>query len=190
MLDLITTLRSMTAAGRDQYTVGGVTYWSDEQLQAALDSTRRYAHLHLVAIPTRGAGQNVYQQYALPDGVKWVENIGTGSLTRLMDAGGNIVPSNLYSINYYAGLVSFSADTGGIDYYLDASVYDCHHAAANVWQQKAGHYANRVDFKTDNHDIKASQEAAAARNMAAHYRELSDTLSGIRVSRLTRIDER
>ena len=41
MAELIADLRALTDAGTSDYTVGGVSYWSDQQLQDALDGRRQ-----------------------------------------------------------------------------------------------------------------------------------------------------
>ena len=40
MAELITDLRALTDASTSDYTAGGVTFWSDQQLQDILDGRR------------------------------------------------------------------------------------------------------------------------------------------------------
>jgi hypothetical protein len=57
-------------------------------------------------------------------------------------------------------------------------------AAAEVWDTKAGLYESAVDWSSDNHSVKRSQQVTNARKMAMKMR----TLAGPMVSRRVRTD--
>ena len=100
-------------------------------------------------------------------------------------AGGSVSAAN-YSVNYQAKKVTFSADTQGSALYLDARSYNVNAAAADIWRQKASIAAVNVDWKSDNHQVSASQEAANCLRMADYY----DQQAGSRYGRFVRADER
>lgn len=170
MTTVIETLRSWTEAGSADYSIAGVTYWNDEQLQAVLDRCRtdaRRTPLQLVS-DVNEANVSIYQDYYF-DGGHWEEATGGTAVWVVEDSLGANVGTASYAVNYQAGHIRFTSDTGGSAYYLSGRSYDLHRAAAEVWRRKAAHVAGRVDWKSDNHDIKASQLQKQYLAMAVSY---------------------
>lgn len=158
MASLITRLRGMCAADIDEYTVVNVTYWSDDQLQDALDDQRcdRLREPLTVQPETVSGGSVVYHDYYFQRAN--VEEATSGSTAwRLEDSTGADISTASYSVNYRAQQIRFTADTRGTAYSLTYREFDLERAAAEVWEQKAGHAFDRYDLKTDNHDMKRSQ---------------------------------
>lgn len=185
MANLITELRRRTMAGTADVTLGTVTYWSDNQLQDVLDTYREtLRQITLSAIPTRVGTSYSYTEYPIPSQLEWVEENATDSGWQLVDSAGGSAPS--YTVNYKAHMITFAADTANLNYYLDCRAYDLNQAAGDVWESKASFVAGNVDWKSDNHDIKASQEYAHCMKQAQTWRGKS----GLLVAKMVRTDEK
>jgi hypothetical protein len=169
MTELIAELRTMCEAGTADYSVGTVTYWSDDQLQAILD---RLFHFHnfegLIPVPQYGIGTTYYYDFYANG--EWWEGSATirGYTSGTSGAMGTINPAN-YSFDNVNGIVSFTNPQGTLGFTITGNTFDMNKAAAEVWRKKAGHYAAAYDFSTDNHSLKRSQLMAQAQEMARFY---------------------
>jgi hypothetical protein len=168
MADLISILRAMTNCGATDYTVNGVSYWTDAQLQVVLD---RYKHevyqRQLQPISENVAGVLSTTKYKIGD-----TNIeSTGSLT-LYDNTYTAVTTG-FTVDYAQGLVTFTANTNGARYFVSYRTYDLHAAAADVWYQKAAHASEMIDFSTDGHSIKRAHVATMCMKMAQKYEAMA-----------------
>ena len=170
MTDLITSLRGMTNAGTADYTVGATTYWSDDQLQAALDAHRMdFYQADLAQITAMESGAVVWKTYRSP-----YRNLEGGTVNfTVIDGLGNVAGTADYSADYPNGIITFSANQAGKIWYLTARAYDIYAAAADVWRMKAAHASAEFDFTTDNHSIKGSQLSAQCLKMADYYERQS-----------------
>lgn len=168
MSDLILKLRQYTNAGTADYTLGSVTFWSDDQLQDELDKTRSKVNFQpMQAVPVYGVGGSVTYTEYLTGLHNWekspiVQNEGGTTLTAGTAAG-------QYSFDDNIGIVTFVDNTDGHTRYITGNVYNVESAASKVWEQKAAYYANQFDFSTDNHSIKRSQIAMQCEKMAKLY---------------------
>ena len=185
MIPLIQRLRELTATSANQETVGGITYWSDDQLQDILDDySHNYVHIPLKSRPTVG-NDNIltYRDYL------WDVDLGTW-LERSDTVGALIVQNNLgyetvgWTIDYKQRKITFPADTGGRTYYLTARSFDMDRAAAEVWLRRAGFLVDNVDWSTDNHSVKDSQ--AYQHYMSRYKHFMSQT--GLVFSTIKRVD--
>ena len=183
-------LRGLVAAGATDYAVGGVDYWSDDQLQQALDQSRRDVfRLPVAPIPVYEGAVLVYKRYKLAH--SWVEGVASGAgAWNVVNSAGAVVSGDDYTLDAQAGEVTFDADTAGVIYLFDYRAYDLNGAAALVWEMKAAHFAGDYDVKTDNHDLKRSQRVKQAQDMARLYRSraVSAAATGSRVVRMRRDD--
>ncbi len=171
MSSLIAALRGHAAAGPEDYTSGGLTYWTDEQLQSALDRRRTDLRFYpLEALPDYAGGSVSYTEYRLP--YAYLEQAPS-----VLDAAGNAYGTAAYTIDYDRAVVVFAANTAGAAVYLTGHVYDLYRAAADVWRQKAAYYAAAYDVSTDNHSLHRSQLQAQARAMAAQYEQMAGPLA-------------
>ena len=173
MSDLIAQVRGYANAGTADFTLGTVVYWSDDHIQRSLDKYRRDLYqVELEQWPTLGtAGDYTYLEYRAPYG-----NLESGTAVfNLQQTNGGTAPA--YTADYATGVITFTADTEGLDYILTARTYDLEAAAADVWRGKAANSAQYFDFKTDNHDIKKSQFHAHCMEMAAFFSQQSITQS-------------
>lgn len=169
MSELVSTLRGMTNAGTADYSIAGVSYWSDEEMERALDRHRVNVFREEL-YPREGyvAGGSIeYTEYLSRFG-----NLeqGTAALY-IQDSVGSAIGTADYSVDYALGVVTFTADQAGSARYLQARSYNLNAAAADVWRMKAGHAASKFDFSTDGHTINRSQMQKMAMDMVRFYEE-------------------
>lgn len=185
MQALIDTVRGYANAAPDEWEVSSdtslVTYWSDDEVQRVLDR-HKVEHIHeLMSVePTYSAGAVVYVQYRL--GVTDVES-GT-AVFKIEDVSGTV---SGYAVDYARGVVTFTSDQSGKSFWWSGFSYDLNAAAADIWRMKASHVAELVDFSTDGHSIKRSQQARAYLDMAGYYQNRSAS-EGIVTARIVRDD--
>lgn len=172
----IAQLRAMCAVGTSEYTVNGVSFWSDEQLQDALDQNRRDVYLERIA-PQKSYDDTgvIYRVYPL--GYGWVEGTTTTEAWNLRETDGDAVTAD-YTLDVRNGIVTFDADTTGKIYLVDFRAYDLNGAAALVWTRIGAHAAARFDVSTPDHSLKLSQVKKHAMEMAAYFRSLSVWAAG------------
>ena len=185
MQTLIDTVRGFANADPDEWTVSTdssiVTYWSDDEIQRVLDRHKQeYIHELMDAQPTYESGSSVYKRYLL--GVANVES-GT-AVFKVEDVSGTV---SGYTADYTRGIVTFSTDQSGKSFYWSGFAYDLYAAAADIWRMKASHVAGLVDFSTDGHSIKRSQQAQQYLNMSQYYQSRSAS-EGVQTSRIVRND--
>ena len=185
MQTLIDTVRGYANAAPDEWEVTSdssiVTYWDDEEIQRVLDRHKReYIHALLDAQPTYESGSSVFKQYLLGTG-----NVESGTAVfKVEDTAGTV---SGYSVDYARGIVTFSTDQSGKSYWWTGFAYDLDAAAADIWRMKASHVAGLVDFSTDGHSVKRSQQAQAYLNMAGYYQQRSTT-EGVTTAKIVRDD--
>lgn len=163
LANLITTLRGMADAGTADYTSGGATYWTDDQLEDILDRHETIVNYQsMTARGTQGAGTVSYTEYWT--GYRHWEDGAT-----IQDASGATMGTADYSFDANRGRVTFAANTLGAARFVTGTVYDLNLAAAEVWRKKAAYYTKAYDVSTDNHSLKRSQLAAQCLQMARAY---------------------
>ena len=185
MQTLIDTVRGYANAAPDEWTISTDTslieYWSDEEIQRVLDRHKReYIHELMDAQPTYESGTTVFKQYLLG-----ATNVEGGTVVfRVEDTAGTV---SGYTVDYTRGIVTFSTDQSGKAFYWSGFAYDLDAAAADIWRMKASHVAGLVDFSTDGHSIKRSQQAQQYLNMSQYYQSRSAS-EGVQTSRIVRND--
>lgn len=183
MSDLITQLRGMANAGTAEYVVDAQTFWSDDHLQNILDENRNeHFRLPLVPIQTYLGGTVVYLDYF--SDIEHLEQTTGGTAIFIVEtSAGSVVPSSGYTPDYRTGQLSFAADTGGSPYYLTAREYDLNRSAAQVFRQKASHYAGQVTFATDNHRVELGTLYKHCLEMADYYEQRSQSTQVVQLYR-------
>lgn len=171
MGDLINDLRLMTDTGPDDYTVAGVPYWQDAQIQRILD--RHRTDIKWIEMEAQEEGDGTYMDYAIGYGNLEATTGGT-AIFFIQDITGATISSDQYSVDYSRGVVTFGADTAGVSYWVTARSYDLPGAAAEVWRMKQGHYATAVDFSTKVHNISRSQLFDHAQERAEYYEAMGN----------------
>jgi hypothetical protein len=174
MHNLIQRVRVLGAAGTADFSIGGITYWSDDEIQNRLDQHSRKVVREQMALEAewRGNGSAVWFDYFWQ--LKDVEESGSGTvLWSVQDSAGSVIPRGDYEVNYQQRKVTFDADTGGTVRLLTYTAYDIYAAAADIWDEKASYVASAYDVKSDNHDLKRSQLRAAYQKQAETLRKRS-----------------
>jgi hypothetical protein len=167
MSELIEVLRGMGNAGTADFTVGTITYWSDEQLQRILDANRLNVYQEPI-YPAENFQGTSYEYQSQWD--NYEQTSGGTAIFYLEDGTGNKVASAQYTVDYLNGHITFTADTAGALYYLTGRSYDLNAAAAEVWRQKASQSAGgQFDWSTDNMSVKRSQVQTNYQNQADYY---------------------
>lgn len=185
MQTLIATVRGYSNAGTSEWTVttdnGILTFWSDLELQNALDRHKvEYVHAPLEAVQSYSGGSSVYLQYRAN-----VTDIESGTAVfKVEDVSGTVTPA---SVDYARGIVTFATDQAGKALYWSGYAYDMNAAAADIWRVKASHAAELVDWSTDGHNVKRSQQVKAFQEMAAFYQARSGT-EGVTTAKIVRDD--
>lgn len=185
MQTLIDTVRGYANAAPDEWEVSTDTslieYWSDEEIQRVLDRHKQeYIHEPMDAQPTYESGSIVFKQYLL--GVGNVES-GT-AVFKIEDTAGTVTG---YTVDYTRGIATFSTDQNGKAFYWSGFAYDLDAAAADIWRMKAAHATELVDFSTDGHSVKRSQQAQQYLTMAGYYQQRSAS-EGIMTAKIVRDD--
>lgn len=156
-------LRAMCNCGLSDYTIAGVPFWSDAQLQTILDKHRTEIYQReLSAVDELLGGVYNHIHYSLGD--TFVE-----SATFALYDSNYIAVTTGFTVDYALGLVTFTASTNGLPYFATFRSYDINRAASEVWRMKAGHFAQKVNMKAGNQSINLSDQMAQANQMAAYY---------------------
>lgn len=180
MSDILAEVRTLAECGTAEYTLGTVTYWTDDQLQAICDRHRYEFAFEPLTCPVPVYGTAGYQYFDHYVGAKWIEGtMGTtvAAVFYLQNSTGSFLSNGtaiVGTIDYTLGRVTFTSDQGGTVSYATGRAYDINAAAAEVWTKKAAHYApSSFDFSTDNMRVNRSQVYEHCRQQADYYRGLS-----------------
>jgi hypothetical protein len=154
MANPIQHLRELTQAGTAEFTLGTVSYWSDQHLQDALDAYRADVYRAKLAdqITYDGSGTAKYYDYYFEGGTY---EEGTAAFVVADSLGNPVTPT---SVEYARGHVSFgTVNQMGTAYFLTGKKFDIYRAAADVWRRKAANVASAYDFNTDGQSMSRSQ---------------------------------
>ena len=158
MANLITRLRSLCQAGTADYSLAGVTYWTDNQMQDHLDARATLLEgvaLHWLPDTTAGAVSKYHRAKA---GWRDLEEAESGTIYwRVTDSQGTEQGTAGYTKDYVRGEVRFSADQGGTSYYLTGRSYDLYAAAVDVWSEKAAYFADWYKFTSEGQSFERQQ---------------------------------
>jgi hypothetical protein len=183
MINLILRLRGMTEAAVADYSVDGVSYWTDGQLQDILDQYRTTLEtVPLTSIYELSGGTTIFKDYPIDYGD--LEESGSGvPYWSLTDSTSTEVTAS-YTVDYIKGRIRFASTTNGVVYFLKARSYDLSRAAAQVWREKMSHTASLYDFRAENQQFVRSQWFEHCKAMVDYY----ENRSGITMIPLTRSD--
>ncbi len=173
MTDLLSTLRGMTDAGTADYTIAGVPYWSDTQLQDVLDK-HRYDIRSEVLMPQPSyvpGGVEYYQYNSSFDNFE--ATTGGTAIFIIKDGVGNVQGTATYTADYVTGRIEFASNTGGVDYYLTGRSYDLNAAASDVWKRKASQVAKAFSFSTDNMRVDKGAMVRSYMDMANAFQSMA-----------------
>lgn len=173
MAKLVNRLRPMVAAGTADFTLSGIAYWTDEQLQTRLDQySATLDRVHLESLIEYNNGTAIYQEYRAPRGN--LEEATSGTLYwEVEDSNGDNAGTANYSVDYVKGIIRFTNDQRGTAYYLKARAYDLNRTAAAIWREKMAYSADWYTFSTDNHAFSRDQYFQHCQKMADYYERQS-----------------
>lgn len=164
MLPLIAQLRALTAASENEVEVNEVAYWTDLQLQQVLDQySEDVLDLPLEVAPYREGGVIVYKRFYYPKKYRWLEETAT-----VHNRFG--VEAIDYEVVYHKSRVEFENPQVTAAYYLRASAYHLHDAAAEVWSQKAAHRYTLITWKAGQHTMQEQMEYEHCLQQAEKFR--------------------
>jgi hypothetical protein len=127
------------------------------------------------------SGTLLYYQYKSPY-TFWEETTGGTAVFYLQNSRGEVPGTAEYTVDYRRGIVNFGTTQRGTIYYATGSTYDLNATAADIWQQKAAHYATTsFNFSTDNHSISREQ-------VYSHCIEMSNFFSNMSNSAIQTVD--
>jgi len=185
MQQLITTVRGYANAGDSEWTIttdGGIsTYWDEFQIQQVLDRHKtEFIHAPMQAVQSYSGGSIVYLQYRTN-----VPDIESGTAVfKVEDVSGTVTPT---SMDYARGIATFATDQAGKSLWWSGFAYDMNAAAADIWRLKGSHAAEMVDWSTDGHNVKRSQQVKSCLDMATYYQSRSSS-EGINTAKVVRDD--
>lgn len=172
MSDLIQSVRELSNVGTSEFTIGTVTYYTDDQIQTLLDAHRKDFQFEPMKVtPEQAVGSVVYKEFNTEPFVE------SGTVFYLQYAGGTVVGTALYSVDYNRGVVTFTNDTAGTAFYASGRTFDIYGAAADIWDRKAANVANQVDWSSDNHSVKNSQMMNFYQAQAEKMRSMGKQIS-------------
>lgn len=189
MADLITRVRGLASVGTADYTISGVAYWTDDQIQTVLDRCRLDFvddQLQWRREYDSGGTARYYTHQAQYSDLE-ATNGGTAVLY-IRDSAGARAGTTAWTADYNAGRFTFTTDTAGTVYYLTGRSYDVYAAAGDIWRQKAAQVADRFDFTADGSSFKVSQLVTQYEKQAARCESMASFAGGMRTSTFYRDD--
>ncbi len=160
---------AMTETAAGDYSVDGLSYWSDDQLQDILDARAMHIDLRtLDPLPESSAGHTEWHDYPIGDAD--LEEPDSGApYWSLTDAAGQEVDTELYTLDPLGGVIRFAADQKGALVFLKARSYRMARAAADVWRMKMAHAASLYDFRAEDQQFSRGQWFDHCRLLAELY---------------------
>lgn len=168
MGSVVARLRSMTDVGTADYAVGGVTYWTNDQVQSVLDRHSNLIRANLATMPQYYGGSIEYREFTWGDLEVERQQSGT-AVWRVVNSAGSAFGTATYAVNYDSRRIRFTSDQTDV-IYLETVAFDMSAAAADVWDQKAAHYAAKMDIQTGEQRMARGQLIQHAQSMAKYYR--------------------
>src|SRR5574341_1094503 len=185
MTKIILELRRMTDTSDGEVTVNGVSYWSDQQLQDILDQHRLdVLDVELVSKPLQTNGVTEWKRYYIPDGVgRFIEYDSAVPDTSIFDIVNSLgVSAAGYTVDLLSKSIVFTANTGGITYFLRGRTYLIYGSAAQVWFEKAGHRTALINWTAG---LQQLEEDLEYQHCMAMYKEYNSR-GGLRSVVLTK----
>lgn len=171
MGNLIDRLRGLANAGTAQYTVGTLSYWSNDDLQDVLDRH----HTWVVEEPLTWRVQNIGgtgQYFTAYQGYRNFEEAESGTTRwQIRTTDGTAEGTANYTADYVTGRVTWSANQGGTAYMIAAGYsYDLYAAAVDVIEHKLAYIDLWYDFGADNQSFSRSQVQKNLSDLMATYK--------------------
>lgn len=168
MSDLIQRVRSLTAAGTAEYSVGTANYWDADQIEQVLDRHSMDIWRERLVAEERydSAGSVSYNIFHSSYG-----HIEAGTALIIEDAVGADRGTATFTGDYQRGVFTFAADQQGTAIYMTGRTYDPFGAAAEVLESWAASEARSFDFSADGQTFNRSQKVQGLREQARILRK-------------------
>lgn len=146
----------------DNEEFAGITYWTDDQLEAIAD---QHSYRERVSLKTiQDTSPTIYRVNLPP--FHFMENDFA-----IYDENGASVASPVGVYSQARQEIEFaSALSSDLDYEVEALFVLMYDALADLWTQKASQRFDYVDFKAGNNKMDMSQERKFCESRAAYYR--------------------
>ena len=173
-MTLVDDLRQMVSAGTAEYSVNATSYWSDAQLQTALDHHRKLLNFEQIEwMPyVQAGGSLAYTRGEVCSNYALIPGTAGGTV---QNAGGTAVSSWTLDRD---GYISFAADSRGSAYFFTGWSYDMNAAAAEICENWATSLKGLVDVQSDDQQLKLSQKVQTLKDMAAGFRGRQPLVQG------------
>jgi hypothetical protein len=164
MTQIVALIRQYGHVTTNDMTLGAVTYWTDEQLEAIAD-------MHSVRIttaltPVQTVGRTLYK-LATPS--HYYAELST---VVMLDGSKNIVTTE-YTYNLLKQEVTFTSDLDeNTAYYMEGSFTYFYDAMADLWGQKARQRYDYIAFKGGDNKMEHDQEYMHCKAEERHYMNL------------------
>jgi hypothetical protein len=189
---LVEEVRRLTGAGTAEFTVGTVTYFSDDEIERLLDRRRaRLARNEVVfeyELASDGSGSTVYKNGRI--GYPWLEDVSSGTVDFIVTTDkGSVIGTANYTLSPEDGFITFSADQAGSSRYVTGWVHNPHQAAMDVLVSWKAQLAMQPDWETDNMKVKRSQKADAVDGQIEWLKKLGGWAPELKVTMMDRPDD-
>lgn len=153
-MDLVKDVRRLAAAGDSEYTIGGVTYWEDAEVEKLLVENSDILNLvRLETLPSWEEGKLVVKRARLLTAYRIEPEGGEGTVHTHH---GDEVAFTLGN----DGLLTFAEDQEHHRLYWSGQVYDVYSAAAELCEAWAAAVKLDYDVGADQQEMKRSQKHA------------------------------
>jgi hypothetical protein len=188
---VIDQVRRLSGAGTAEYTVGTITFFSDDEIERILDSRRvRMARYPLTFEETRSGDGSAIYLYA-HTGQQWIENVvngGSSDQFYISDSKGSLIGTASYTLSPEDGFVTFTADQNGSERYITGWIHNPYMGALDVLTAWQTQLAQQPDWATDNMKVSRSQKAKAVADQIDWLKGLAGWAPKIEVAELKRND--
>lgn len=172
MTNLIDRLRALSNAGTAQYTVGTLSFWSNDDLQETLDRHQTWVLEDRLtwAIQNIGGTSQYLTAFGLYKDFEEAESGTTRWQVRRTD--GTAEGTANYTTDYINGRITWGTDQGGTAYMIATGYsYDVYGAAVDVLEHKLAYIDLWYDFEADNQTFNRSQAQKSLNDLIATYRK-------------------
>ena len=173
MNNLIKRVRALTDSP-SAYTDTSTPYWADVDLQDILDSNAQLIIDDPLIWRPQVVGGGTVNYFVANAHYRDLEEATSGTVRWIVrDSVGAEYGTANYTPDYRQGQIRFTTNRGGTAYYLTAYTYDVHAAAADVWLERLGNFADWYAFSADNQ--RFSRQMAHSQAMRQYKLEVQLT---------------
>lgn len=174
MTYIIALIRQFGHVDVDDMTLGGITYWSDEQLEEIAD---RHLYPTLIPLlPKQVVGRTIYTLDA-PRHYYGEQNVYTDDVltgVNLLVFNQSKTPvSTAFEYAPNRNMFTFTTDlSADYKYYVQGNFINLYEALAELWGLKASQRFDYISFKGGDNKMDMDQEFNHCKQQEQHYRNL------------------